>query len=110
MLTQIYCADCGCLIGHDNGPRDGWQLEDKRVVCHACCVKDLQKIVKYVIGKKMTLKFDFYEDIIKSAIPTKELKDYIKRLPDEGEILVSIFKLKTLLEELVHYREKKNND
>lgn len=34
------CADCGGPIGEDHGPRDGWQLEDGRTVCHACCVRD----------------------------------------------------------------------
>lgn len=37
------CADCGCRIGQDEGPPDGWQLEDGRTVCHACAGKDLAK-------------------------------------------------------------------
>ena len=43
------CADCGCRIGRDNGPPDGWQLEDGRTVCHACCVADLGLIVRRAI-------------------------------------------------------------
>lgn len=38
------CADCGCVIGQDDGPKDGWQLEDGRTVCQSCCVKDLRRI------------------------------------------------------------------
>jgi hypothetical protein len=34
------CADCGAQIGKDKGPKDGWQLEDGRTVCHACCGAD----------------------------------------------------------------------
>ena len=37
------CADCGAQIGQDEGPPDGWQLEDGRTVCHACCVKDTRE-------------------------------------------------------------------
>jgi hypothetical protein len=40
-----YCADCGCQIGRDAGPRDGWQIEDGRTVCHECCVEDTKAIV-----------------------------------------------------------------
>lgn len=39
------CADCGGEVGNDKGPPDGWQLEDGRTVCHACCVKDTKKQV-----------------------------------------------------------------
>lgn len=45
------CADCEGPIGQDKGPPDGWQLEDGRTVCHACCVKDFRKIVDAVITK-----------------------------------------------------------
>lgn len=41
--TPTTCADCGTEIGHDAGPRDGWQLEDGRTVCHACCVEDTKR-------------------------------------------------------------------
>ena len=34
------CADCAGPIGLDDGPKDGWQLEDGRTVCQRCCVKD----------------------------------------------------------------------
>lgn len=40
----LTCADCGGLIGADDGPEDGWVLEDGRTVCHACCVADLKRI------------------------------------------------------------------
>jgi hypothetical protein len=43
------CADCGGPIGKDNGPPDGWQLEDGRTVCHSCCCADLKKFVDHVI-------------------------------------------------------------
>ncbi len=39
------CADCGGPIGQDKGPLDGWQLEDGRTVCDACCVADLKRTV-----------------------------------------------------------------
>ena len=42
---HTYCADCGIQIGKDEGPPDGWQLEDGRTVCHACCVLDTQRVV-----------------------------------------------------------------
>jgi hypothetical protein len=47
--VPILCADCGQRIGKDCGPRDGWQLEDGRTVCHACCVADTRKIVMQII-------------------------------------------------------------
>lgn len=37
------CADCGGVVGLDGGPPDGWQLEDGRTVCNACCVVDTRK-------------------------------------------------------------------
>jgi len=37
------CADCGGVVGQDHGPPDGWQLEDGRTVCHACCAKDTKE-------------------------------------------------------------------
>ena len=40
------CADCNSRIGEDNGPPDGWQLEDGRTVCDACCVKDLRRLIE----------------------------------------------------------------
>lgn len=41
----VICSDCGGLIGQDKGPPDGWQLEDGRTVCHACCVIDFCGLV-----------------------------------------------------------------
>ena len=46
--NDLLCADCGTLIGKDRGPKDGWQLEDGRTVCHQCCVVDTKKFVKEV--------------------------------------------------------------
>lgn len=40
--TTIQCDDCGDPIGQDDGPPDGWQLEDGRTVCHSCCLRDFQ--------------------------------------------------------------------
>ena len=39
--TAARCADCAGPIGHDAGPKDGWQLEDGRTVCQRCCGQDL---------------------------------------------------------------------
>jgi hypothetical protein len=45
------CADCKDPIGQDEGPPDGWQLEDGRTVCHVCCVKDTRRLVDgYLTG------------------------------------------------------------
>lgn len=43
ILSIEKCAMCGCEIGKDAGPPDGWQLEDGRTVCHSCCAKDTKK-------------------------------------------------------------------
>jgi hypothetical protein len=48
------CADCGCVIGQDKGPPDGWQLEDGRTVCHACCVKDFAQLVDLALKTSST--------------------------------------------------------
>lgn len=40
------CADCGGPIGEDRGPPDGWQLDDGRTVCHACCAEDARRIAE----------------------------------------------------------------
>lgn len=43
-LVGLRCADCGGpIVGHDHGPRDGWELEDGRTVCQACNVADLRR-------------------------------------------------------------------
>lgn len=47
------CADCKREIGNVKGPRDGWQLEDGRIVCHACCVKDTRAVVEAVIKSRV---------------------------------------------------------
>lgn len=39
--TAARCADCAGPIGLDDGPKDGWQLEDGRTVCQRCCSQDL---------------------------------------------------------------------
>ena len=39
--TAVFCADCSEPIGEDDGPKDGWQLEDGRTVCQKCCGQDL---------------------------------------------------------------------
>ncbi len=39
--TAARCADCAGPIGLDDGPKDGWQLEDGRTVCQKCCRQDL---------------------------------------------------------------------
>lgn len=49
--SDLLCADCGCEIGRDEGPPDGWQLEDGRTVCHRCCVVDFGKVVDKKIGE-----------------------------------------------------------
>ena len=48
-FEQTVCADCHGPVYQGSGPRDGWQLEDGRTVCHACCVKDLDRVVERVI-------------------------------------------------------------
>jgi len=45
------CADCDGPIGQDKGPPDGWQLEDGRTVCHACCVADFRKILDKTLNQ-----------------------------------------------------------
>jgi hypothetical protein len=45
-----WCADCGNRIGQDNGPPDGWQLEDGRTVCHACCCADTKRVCAEMIA------------------------------------------------------------
>jgi len=50
------CADCGGPIGQDNGPSDGWQLEDGRTVCHACCSADFKRICDVAIELHRTMR------------------------------------------------------
>lgn len=46
LLPSDRCADCGGPIGQDNGPPDGWQLEDGRTVCQACCAADTRQLLR----------------------------------------------------------------
>jgi hypothetical protein len=48
--SKRICADCGVEIGLDKGPVDGWQLENKSVVCHACCIADTKRFIDLVIS------------------------------------------------------------
>lgn len=45
MEPGSYCADCGMSPYGPPGPPDGWQLEDGRTVCHACCAKDTRQFL-----------------------------------------------------------------
>lgn len=38
------CAKCSADIGLDNGPKDGWQLENGITVCQACCIGNNVKL------------------------------------------------------------------
>ena len=53
-MTETICADCGRQLGKDDGPAEGWELEDGRVVCHACCVADTRRIVGYATKENRT--------------------------------------------------------
>jgi len=44
LIRPRRCADCGGELGNDSGPKDGWQLDDGRTVCHACCVADTKNL------------------------------------------------------------------
>lgn len=59
-FTDLLCADCGTEIGHDDGPKDGWQLEDGRTVCHSCCITDTKKQVNFILatGDKNAIPLD----------------------------------------------------
>ena len=50
------CADCNGTIGEDEGPPDGWQLDDGRTVCHACCVADTAKALAIIQATCKRLK------------------------------------------------------
>lgn len=47
-MNEELCADCGEKIGEDDGPEDGWQLEDSRTVCHKCCVVDTLRVAECI--------------------------------------------------------------
>ena len=49
---KLICPDCGVEIGFDEGPSDGWQLEDERTVCNACCIVDTKNIILATIEFK----------------------------------------------------------
>lgn len=38
------CDECGGPIYCGKGPPDGWQIDDGRNLCHACCVHDLTRV------------------------------------------------------------------
>ena len=40
------CADCGIEIGHNRSPRDMWEMEDGRTVCHKCAVAELRRFTE----------------------------------------------------------------
>ena len=44
--TMQRCNKCGNEIGKDQGPPDGWQLEDGTTVCHSCCADDTKRRVR----------------------------------------------------------------
>ena len=52
------CADCNGPIGQDDGPPDGWQLEDGRTVCHACSVADFGRVVRQILVMRVLHKLE----------------------------------------------------
>jgi len=57
-MSNSTCADCGGPIGRDDGPPDGWEMSDERIICHACCVSDLGNFcgaLKNVAIKEITI-------------------------------------------------------
>ena len=49
VAEPLICADCGRPAAGPPGPLDGWQLEDGRTVCDACCVADLKRLTSLLI-------------------------------------------------------------
>jgi hypothetical protein len=49
VAKPIRCADCGRPAAGPQCPPDGWQLEDDRTVCNACCVADTKRLVQALI-------------------------------------------------------------
>ena len=49
---KLICSDCGVEIGCDESPLDGWQLDDDRIVCNACCIVDTKNITLATIEFK----------------------------------------------------------
>jgi len=44
-IRPIRCSKCASPLGNDNGPPEGWQLEDGRTVCHACCLQSTKSFI-----------------------------------------------------------------
>lgn len=44
------CDRCSMEVGKDEGPEDGWQLENGETVCDKCCVDDTLKIINEKLG------------------------------------------------------------
>jgi hypothetical protein len=55
MANDLLCADCGKPVGQDAGPKDGWQLEDGRTVCQACCVRVTVQLINLVTAQLVKL-------------------------------------------------------
>jgi len=49
---SLKCTQCGGVIGQDNGPPDGWQIEDGSTICQSCCVKQLRNYKLYRLTDK----------------------------------------------------------
>jgi len=52
------CAGCGGPLwnGDHRTPKEGWQLDDGRSVCHSCCVKILKESLSRVCKEKKELE------------------------------------------------------
>ena len=60
--TAARCADCAGPIGLDDGPKDGWQLEDGRTLCTACfnaamlrCYEELKQHANSIVALQAAL-------------------------------------------------------
>ena len=63
------CADCGASIGEDSGPPDGWEMEDRRIVCEACADKDLLRIVDCAVAThRERIRSGFYAMLWQMAL------------------------------------------
>lgn len=54
-VSATRCADCAGPIGQDDGPKDGWQLEDGRTVCHRCCADRLRAQSQIIVAMQAAL-------------------------------------------------------
>ena len=86
------CADCGMAIGTDKGPPDGWQLEDGRTVCQACCAEDLHdqayEVHEVVDADEWPEKGDIdVDDCCETSDRCSYWTDLVRRdaLPDETD-------------------------